>query len=129
MKKVLSIFKNLFLLLALVVVTNCTGGKKVLCDTGKVAASVVAIGISTELACTNTAAITTTLQEKLEATSICEEPAAKSLSPIGAIICAPLIEGVFAGGISQLPKEWGCTGTGSIVELKAKLIASCQKAI
>lgn len=123
--------KTLILLFILAFLPSCIGGGSVLCEAGKAAASVVAVGISAELACSNIAAIKTSLEEKLEATNICESTETKALnkSAIGLVICAPLIEGVFAGGISQLPKDWGCTGGGSIAELKAKLIASCQNAI
>lgn len=123
--------KNLVLFSILSLAASCTGSSgKVLCDAGKVTAGVVAVGIGTELACTNVEAIKLTLQEKILGTSVCDSKD-KSLnrSAVGSIVCAPLIESVFAGGLAQIPKEWGCTGGASITELKAKLIESCVKSI
>ncbi len=122
---------NLVLFSALFIAASCTIGKKVLCDAGKATAAVVAVSIGTELACTHPEAIRASLEEKLFDTKICEKPEVeKMLTPIGSLVCAPLIEGVFAGGVAQLPPEWGCTGSGgTLSELKARLIASCIKAI
>ena len=109
--------------------------KEKACDASKLAASVVAIQASTELSCKNVDAIKATLEAKLIEAKVCELPAATpaqgivAQSTVGETLCAPLVEGLFAGGISQLPKEWECTGGTLALEAKAKLIAACVKAI
>lgn len=110
--------------------------KDKLCDTGKTAATIVAAQVSTELACSNVAAVKASIEEKLISLKICEavkpgENGANLLgakSAIGEALCTPVIEGLFAGGLTQLPKDWGCTGGELAADAKAKLIAACSKA-
>lgn len=130
--------KTLFSLIILAFLMGCTssGGtaNTVLCDAGKATASVVATGISTALSCSNVAAITATLQTKLQATSICQATSSTSAaftqkSVVGNLICPPVINSLFSGGLSQIPPEWGCTGGATLSTLQATLIATCEKSI
>lgn len=113
--------------------------KDKLCDTGKTAASIVAAQVSVELSCQNVDAIKTDIENKLISLKICEAAAAKTeasaakglvstQSVVAEALCTPVIEGLFAGGVSQLPSAWGCTGGPLAAEAKAKLIAACSKA-
>jgi hypothetical protein len=127
------------LLLTAIVVTGLLGCtkeevKEKACDTAKMASTIVAAQVSAELACKNLAAVKQTIEDKLVEIKVCEAvvPAqngamgAKSL--LGEALCAPVIEGIFKGGISQLPKEWECSGGKLADEAKAKLVSACAKA-
>jgi len=105
--------------------------KEALCDSGKTAAAVVAVQIAQELNCSNVEAIKLDIEKKLIDVKICEaaEEKAKSVALIPEYICAPVIEGLFSGAIAQIPSSWGCTGGTLAAEAKAKLIASCSKAL
>lgn len=128
-----------------ILVTFCIAGctkeevKSKICSAGKTAATIVAHQVSQDLACTNTDAIKASIEERLISLKICQaaeeklaEGAKQGLisakSAIGDALCAPVIEGLFAGGLTQLPQEWGCTGGTLAAEAKAKLIAECSKA-
>ena len=113
---------------------GCTkdSAKDVLCGAGKTTASVVAVVAATELACKNIAAIQADLEKKLVDIKVCEIKEEKSLeakSAVGDIICAPIVNSLFAGAIAQLPANWECTGGQITEDVKAKLIASCLKSL
>lgn len=121
--------RNLLVLVAFaIVMVSCTKEeiKDKICETGKVGAAVVAVKISEELACSNVDAIKADLEAKLIDLKVCE---VKAKSALGDAICGPMVEGLFVGGISQLPAAWNCTGGELAAELKAKLIAACEKAL
>ena len=112
-----------------------------ICDGAKTASAIVAAQVSIELACSNVDAIKKSIEDKLAEGKICvkaEEQkvadatvAAKGgmqlMGVISDALCTPVIEGMFAGGIQQLPKDWGCTGGQMATDFKAKMIAACSK--
>lgn len=119
----------LLVFMSLTFLSGCTKEqvKDKLCDAGKAAATVLAPMAATELKCSNTDAIKASIEKKLVDLKVCD---AKVQSPLGEALCAPVINGLFLGAVSQLPSEWGCTGDGPMAEeAKAKLIAACAKAL
>ena len=134
MKLIVAVLMSFTLVLA----SGCTkedakeNAKAVVCETGKAAATIVSVQIAAELSCSNAAAIKATIEEKLMSLKVCEKPeenaiAAKSV--VGNLVCGTVVEGLFVGGMSQLPTEWGCTGGPLVAEAKAKMIEACQKAL
>ena len=105
-----------------------------ICDAGKAATAVVAVQVSNELSCKNVAAIKATLEAKVLEIKACEKPAqpvvgVAAKSVVGDLLCAPLINAIFAQGIAQFPKEWECTGDKLADTQKAKLIENCLKSL
>lgn len=134
------IITALFAVFTLVLAPGCTkqevkeGAKQLLCDSGKAAATVVAVQITAELSCSNIAAIKASIEEKLISLKVCEKPEEKgegivAKSAVGNLVCGTVVEGLFAGGMSQLPKEWGCTGGPLLTEAKIKIIEACKTAL
>jgi len=113
--------------------TGCT--KTQTCDLGKTATSLVAAQISTSLECKNLDAVKADIEKKLVDLKICEakpEATAQTMaakSAIGDVICKPVIDGLTAGLIGQIPKAWECSGGSVTEDLKLKLLEACNKAL
>lgn len=128
MKAIIALFAVCVLAL-----TGCTKEevKGKVCEAGKTAATIVSAQVAVELSCQNEGAIRAAIEQKLVEAKVCEKPAEGAISTMGVVgeaLCTPVITGLFAGGVSQIPAEWGCTGGKLADEAKAKLIALCSKA-
>ena len=101
----------LFFTFALMISTGCTKeqAKEKVCDLGKTAATLVATQVATELSCKNVDAIKADIEAKLVESKLCEKAEEqKSMmlkSVIGDAICGPVVEGLFAGALTQLPEK------------------------
>ncbi len=130
--------RNLLVLLALAfVVTSCTKTevKEKICDAGKKAATLLTAEVAVDLDCADTAAIQADIEKKLVDLKVCLAPAptptvaVKALSPIGDIICKPVVDALVASLVVQIPATWQCKGGKVSDDLKAKLLAQCSKAL
>lgn len=114
---------------------GCTSTKTVVCDLSKSVSSLVAAQISTQLTCKNLDAVKASIDAELAKTKLCDAtPVAaaalvKPQSVIGDAVCGPVIDGLTAGVLTQVPASWGCAGGPLTDSVKAQLLAACQKAI
>jgi hypothetical protein len=129
------IFVGLFLGLV-----GCTKSNPVGCAIQDSVVSLVSSGIVTQLACKNLDAVKASIQAEVEKAKLCVQPApAPALAtaakdpnlkgPIGNVICGPVIDALTGGILAQIPSAWSCTGGVPADQLKAFLLAQCQKAI
>lgn len=125
-----------FLLACCFLFVGCTkqDAKVVLCDTGKTAAGFVSTTIAVQLDCKNQDAIRADVEAKLVDLKICEAPKPEAnkigaLSVVGDAICKPVIDGLVAGLLTQIPSKWECSGGKVTDDLKLKLYAACSKAL
>lgn len=109
---------------------------------------IVALGIASELQCSNQAAIVTTIQSAESSLNICSSPAAVSigkpkpkpvlgpdgktllpLKSVGGDICSSVgtaLVGSLANGV--VPAAWGCTSATASASLSALITTACNKA-
>lgn len=126
-----------FLFVCCFALVGCTKdeAKVVLCDTGKTAAGFVSTTIAVQLECKNQDAIRADVEAKLVDLKICEAPKPAPegkvgiQSAIGDVICKPVIDGLVAGLLTQIPSKWECSGGKVTDDLKLKLLAACSKAL
>lgn len=127
-----------FLVLLAFTLVGCTKEevKDKLCDAGKTAAGIVAAQVSVELDCKNVDAVRADIEKKLLESKICEKKAEpvegaqlmKAASVVGDAICTPVVDGLLAGLLTQVPAAWECSGGKVAEDVRLKLIASCSKA-
>jgi len=128
-----------FLTLALMSLALFVGGctkktQPVVCSAAKSVSSLVASQIVTQLSCKNLDAVKADLDKQLENLNICEkaESARAALTAqgaLGAIVCAPVVEALAAGALSQIPATWECGGGKVTEDIKASILAACIKAL
>lgn len=111
--------------LAMLFVAGCT--KNPLCDVAKSIADGVKGEVAKQLDCKNQEAIKATIVAQLEKIKVCEK--AQAMSPIGDLVCQPLVDGLLGAVQTQIPAEWECTGGPGKELVKTKLIEVCQKAL
>lgn len=103
------------------------------CDTAKTAAAIVAAQTAVELGCKNVDAIKADLEKKLVDGKVCEPVPETGLlsakSAVGTLVCPPVIDGLFAGALTQIPASWECTGGPLVSDIRTKLIDACTKAL
>lgn len=130
--------RNLLVIFALVfAVVGCTKeeAKVVLCETGKTAASLLSAQVAVQLECKNIDAIKADIEKKLVDLKVCEAPAPaptgalSTKSVIGDALCKPVVEGLIAGLLTQVPAAWECTGGKLTDDAKLKLFEACAKAL
>lgn len=124
-------------------ITGCTKekvkevGNTIACTIQESVVVATTAAVVTELSCSNSAAIKTYLTAQADKLKICkkeEETPVTAMgvtakSAIGDLICAPMVETLAVGALATIPAEWGCTGGQMTAEVKAKLLAACQKAL
>lgn len=131
--------KALFIIVALVfTITGCTKEevKTKICDTGKKAATLITAEVAVSLDCANTAAIQADIEKRLVDLKVCEAPkpaattsSLKTLGAIGDVVCKPVVDGLVAGLLTQVPSAWECKGGKVSDELKLKLLEQCSKVL
>ena len=132
--------RNLLVILAFVFATvGCTKeeAKEVLCDTGKTAAGILSAQVAVQLECKNVDAIRADIEKKLIDLKMCAAPAPApepaglfaAKSAIGDALCKPIVEGLVAGLLTQVPAAWECSGGKLTEDAKLKLIEACSKAL
>lgn len=122
-----------FLFVCVFALVGCTkqDAKEVLCDSGKTASGLLASQIAVQLECKNVDAIRADLDLKLIDLKVCE-PAPVTIQAQGALgdaVCTQLVGALTSGLLVQIPAKWECTGGAVTEDIKAKLIASCSKAL
>ncbi len=115
-------------------IAGCTKDevKSQACETAKVASTIVAAQVALELSCKNVGAIVADMEKSLVEAKVCEKSEEAKLaarSAIGEVVCAPMVDVLFAGVLAKIPSSWECTGGSLAAEAKAKLLAACSKAI
>lgn len=120
------------IVLAFFFIGGCT--KSQLCDAGKTASGLLAAQVAVQLDCKNTDAIRADIDKLLVEKKVCEvqeaqkTSAVRTLISVGDVICQPVIEGLTASLLSQVPAAWGCSGGKVTEEIKLKLAEACAKA-
>lgn len=128
----------LSLLFVLFFTFGCTKekAKEQLCSAGKSATIMLSAQIAKDLSCKKADLIAADLENKLYDAKICEkveiqktQVQIQSKSAIGDAICGPLVDGLIGGALTQIPKEWECSGGSLAADAKAKLVEACSKAL
>lgn len=102
------------------------------CDSAKLASTIVAAQVALELSCKNVTAIIADMEKGLVDAKVCEKPEVGTLqarSAIGEVVCAPMVDVLFAGVLAKIPSSWECSGGKLAADAKVKLVAACAKAI
>lgn len=106
--------------------------KSTVCDAGKVASGLVAVQVAANLDCKQIDLVKADIEKKLVDLKICEAPTptttVMAVNAIGDAICKPVIDGLVAGLLTQVPQAWECSGGKITDEIKIKLMLACGKA-
>lgn len=103
---------------------GCTKGS-VGCKAADRASDIIAKEVGYQLECENSAAIKLFIDKKLAEAKVCQ---AGAIGIIGDLICPPIVDGVVAGVVTQIPSDWKCKGGLIKDSLKGQLLLACKKA-
>lgn len=119
---------------------------QVACALEGAAVSLVSGAVVTQLACKNLDAVKAGVGAIVAKSNICKPPATPSPAPaaaaavsvkgsvavnsaVGNILCAPIVEALMAGALTQIPADWQCSGGVPADKLKAAVLAACLKSL
>ena len=131
--------KFVLLLTAALMFVGCTPKQQndAGCTAQKAIVNVVASTLAAQLDCKGVDAMKAAIDAQAAKLNVCKpaEPTTTlagtvvAQSVVGAVICGPLVEGLFSGALTKVPADWQCSGGALATDAKAKLIEACAKAI
>jgi len=119
---------------------GCTQTKTVGCSVEQAVESGIASAIGASLSCSNLPAIVGDIQTVIGKANLCAAAApapaseqakdiAKPKGVLGNVVCPLATDAVLGLAVSKIPPAWGCTGGASADQLKALIVAACEKAV